>query len=31
MTTLIWARFVLLAALGVMAVLFLRAGGTHRD
>jgi hypothetical protein len=31
MTALLWARFVLLGALGALALLYLRAGGAHRD
>jgi hypothetical protein len=31
MTVLLWARFVLLAALGTLAVLYLRSGGSRRD
>lgn len=30
MTALLWARFVLLAALGTLAVLYLGAGGADR-
>ena len=31
MTALLWARFVLLAALGALAIAFLWAGGAHHD
>ncbi len=31
MTALLWARFVLLAALGALVVLYARAGETRRD
>ena len=31
MTALLWARFVLLAALGAVAVAYLHATRTHRD
>lgn len=31
MTALLWARFLLLAALGALAILYLRAGGVRRD
>jgi hypothetical protein len=31
MTALLWARFVLLAALGALASLYLVAAGGHRD
>lgn len=31
MTALLWARFFLLAALGALTVLYVRAGGAHRE
>jgi hypothetical protein len=31
MTILLWARFVLLAALGALALLCVRGAGVHRD
>jgi hypothetical protein len=31
MTTLLWARYVLLAALGTLAMLFLHASGNDHD
>lgn len=31
MTLLLWGRFVLLAALGALAVVYVRAGGASRE